>query len=148
MLSSMFFKLGKVMVNIVMIFRLGSSIINMIIDEPVDVFSDSVKVIQAFILMKKVKKTITKVHMSYNRETAIKQNCIEEENCIEEMKDKISKLEEENRMLKQQLNVSRTATYTASVKSNIEDILNTRQIHHLRKSFALSLSKYKQENNI
>lgn len=94
--------------------------------------SDAVKAIQALFQGKQTRKKVAFQHRKQLRiDEAIKRR---EQRLLEDkqMQDKLSLLEEENAKLKKTLQVLGTSTYNAIVKNNVEEVLHTRQIHHLR----------------
>ncbi len=101
-------------------------------DNVLNKHTDAVKTIQALFQGKQTRKKVAFQHRKqFHIDEAIKRR---EQRLLgdQQMQDKLSLLEEENAKLKKTLQMLGTSTYNAIVKNNVEEVLHTRQVHHLR----------------
>ena len=101
-------------------------------DNVLNKHTDAVKTIQALFQGKQTRKKVAFQHRKqFHIDEAIKRR---EQRLLgdQQMQDKLSLVEEENAKLKKTLQMLGTSTYNAIVKNNVEEVLHTRQVHHLR----------------
>lgn len=101
-------------------------------DNVLNKHTDAVKTIQALFQGKQTRKKVAFQHRKqFHIDEAIKRR---DQRLLgyKQMQDKLSLLEEENAKLKKTLQMLGTSTYNAIVKNNVEEVLHTRQVHHLR----------------
>jgi hypothetical protein len=107
-----------------------------VLDNRLTQVSDAVNSIKALLLGKRARKNVAyqltvKHWKDYHIEQAYKrraQRLLEDKHA----QDKLSRLENENAKLKEEIQNLRTTTYKSTIKCHINDIQHTRQIHHLR----------------
>ena len=102
-----------------------------VLDNRLSQVSDAVKHLKALFLGKKARNDVAFQHnKQYHLDQAYKRR---EQRILEEkkMQENISMLEKENARLKEVINV-KTGGYLYTVQSHINEILQTRHIHHLR----------------
>lgn len=107
-----------------------------VLDNRLTLVSDAVNSIKALLLGKRARKNVAYQHTvknwkEYHIEQAYKRR---EQRLLEEKQaqDNLSRLENENAKLKEEILNLKTTTYTSTIQSYINDIQHTRQIHHLR----------------
>ena len=101
-------------------------------DNVLNKHTDAVKTIQALFQGKQTRKKVAFQHRKqFHIDEAIKRR---DQRLLgyKQMQDKLSLVEEENAKLKKTLQMLGTSTYNAIVKNNVEEVLHTRQVHHLR----------------
>ena len=107
-----------------------------VLDKRLTQVSDAVKRIKALLLGKRARKNVAYQHTvqhwkEYHIEQAYKRR---EQRLLEEKQtqDNLSRLEDENAKLKEEILNLKTKTYMSTVQCYINDIQHTRQVHHLR----------------
>ena len=107
-----------------------------VLDNRLTQVSDAVNSIKALLLGKRARKNVAYQHTvqhwkEYHIEQAYKRR---EQRLLEDKQtqDNLTRLENENAKLKEEIQNLKTTTYTSNIKSYINDIQHTRQIHHLR----------------
>lgn len=103
-----------------------------VLDNRLTQVSDAVNRIKSLMLGKMARKDVAFQHrkqyhfeMSYKR---VEDKLLREK----QTQDKLSKLEDENAKLKEEIQNLRTTSYTSTIKSHVDDTQHTRQIHYLR----------------
>ena len=107
-----------------------------VLDNRLTQVPDAVNSIKALLLGKKARKNVAhqltvKYWKEYHIDQAYKRR---EQRLLQEKQtqDNLSKLENENAKLKEEILNLKTTTYTSTIQSYINDIQHTRQVHHLR----------------
>ena len=107
-----------------------------VLDNRLTQVSDAVNSIKALLLGKRARKNVAYQHTvknwkDYHLEQSHKrvmQRLLEEK----QTQERLSNLESENVKLKEEILNLKTTTHISSIKYHINEILHTRQIHHLR----------------
>ncbi len=107
-----------------------------VLDNRLTQVSDAVNRIKALLLGKRARKNVAYQHTvqhwkEYHIEQAYKRR---EQRLLEDKQtqDNLSRLENENAKLKEEILNLKTKTYMSTIQYYINDIQHTRQIHHLR----------------
>mgnify|MGYP004206512353 CR=1 FL=1 len=106
--------------------------------------SDAVNIIKALLLGKRARKNVDYQHTvqhwkEYHLEQAYKRR---EQRLLEDKQtqDNLSRLENENAKLKEEILNLKNKTYMSTIRSYINDIQHTRQVHYLRTKGAKLIS--------
>ena len=107
-----------------------------VLDNRLTKVSDAVNSIKALLLGKRARKNVAYQHTvqhwkEYHIEQAYKRR---EQRLLEDKQtqDNLTRLENENAKLKEEILNLKTTTYMSTVQCYINDIQHTRQVHHLR----------------
>lgn len=107
-----------------------------VLDNRLTQVSDAVNRIKALLLGKRARKNVAYQHTvqhwkEYHIEQAYKRR---EQRLLEEKQtqDNLSRLEDENAKLKEDIKNLKTKVYMSTIQCYINDIQHTRQVHHLR----------------
>lgn len=107
-----------------------------VLDNRLTQVSDAVNRIKALLLGKRARKNVAYQHTvqhwkEYHIEQAYKRR---EQRLLEEKQtqDNLSRLEDENAKLKEDIQNLKTKVYMSTIQCYINDIQHTRQVHHLR----------------
>lgn len=107
-----------------------------VLDNPLTKVSDAASRIKGLLLGKRARKSVAYQHTvehwkDYHIEQAYKRR---EQRLLEDKQtqDNLSRLEDENAKLKEEIQNLKTKVYMSTIQCYINDLQHTRQVHHLR----------------